>query len=426
MTTHSSFDQCSTHHSYMGKARHPAVRALVAASAVVGALSTGMSAAQADNTQWVPLLDARLRYENVDQDGFAREANAVTARLRAGLQFTSGDVSILAEGEGTLALQEHYNSSTNGKTGYPVVADPENAELNRLQIQYTGIDKTTVTLGRQRINIDDQRFVGSVGWRQNEQTFDAIRIESAALGPLKADVTYSWTDRTIFGYDSAIQSISGGNVFATLSADLSTINVEGFAFLVDQDETGRRQFSSQTYGLRTSGKFEVSADANLALAASYARQTDWQDNPNNYAADYWLVDATLTLGKIGLNAAYEILGADKGAAATSFQTPLATLHKFQGWADKFLTTPANGIRDLNGGATYALGTLGVLGPVKLVGAYHQFRSDIGSTDYGDEWDAQIAAKPRPDTTIIAKFATYNADALSTDTRKFWVEIDYAL
>ena len=42
---------------------------------------------------------------------------------------------------------------------------------------------------------------------------------------------------------------------------------------------------------------------------------------------------------------YEVLGADDGAALTSFQTPLATLHKFQGWADKFLTTPPNGIRE---------------------------------------------------------------------------------
>ena len=56
--------------------------------------------------------------------------------------------------------------------------------------------------------------------------------------------------------------------------------------------------------------------------------------------------------KILLNVKSE--GADKGAPFTSFQTLLATLHKFQGWADKFLTTPPNGIRDLYGSAGYTL------------------------------------------------------------------------
>ncbi len=391
---------------------------------ILAVIQTPVQAAEAPH--WAPLLDARLRYETVDLAGFGKDAESVTARLRAGLQFTNGDVSILGEAEGTLALSEHYNSTTNGKATYPVVADPENAELNRLQIQYTGIADTTFTLGRQRINIDDQRFVGSVGWRQNEQTFDAIRVESTALGPLKADVTYSWSDRTIFGFDSPIQSISGSNVFATVSADVSKITLTGFAFLVDQDEAGRRQFSSQTYGMRTSGKFALTPDTTLALAASYATQADWKDNPNSYEADYWLADATLSLGRVDLNAAYEVLGADTGAANTSFQTPLATLHKFQGWADKFLTTPANGVRDLQGGASYALGKIGLLGPVKLIGAYHQFDSDIGSSNYGHEWDAQIVMKPRPDMTIIAKFADYNADTFATDTQKIWIEVGYSL
>ena len=421
-------------HLHEGRKRqhlpYPAHRKLVSLILRCGAILVpaviAASPAQATDAKWTPLLDARLRYENVDQDGFAHDANAVTARLRAGLQFTNRDISILAEGEGTLALQEHYNSTTNGKTTYPVVADPENGEINRLQIQYTGIDKTSITLGRQRINIGDQRFVGSVGWRQNEQTFDAIRVESAALGPFKLDATYSWADHTIFGYDSAIQSISGSNLFTTVSTNLGIVDLQGFAFLVDQDETGRHQFSSQTYGARASTKFDIAKDTYLDLSASYARQSDWKSNPNSYVADYWMARAGLTYGKFGINSAYEILGADSGAANTSFQTPLATLHKFQGWADKFLTTPANGIRDLNAGASYAPGTLGILGPVKLMGAYHQFKSDIGSSHYGNEWDAQIEMRPRSDMTIIVKYANYNADTFSMDTQKIWIEVDYSL
>lgn len=384
------------------------------------------SAGHADEIKWKPILDARVRYESVDQTGFTKDADALTARLRAGIEASFSDFAILVEGEGTLPIVEHYNSTTNGKAAYPVVPDPENAELNRLQVQYTGFTDTTVTVGRQRINIGDQRFVGSVGWRQNEQTFDAVRVESKALGPLTADVTYSWSDRTIFGYDSPIKSIRGDNFFATLGGSIGMLKLDGFAFLVDQNEPTRLQFSSQTYGLRAATEVELAANTKLALTASYARQSDWKNNPNSYKADYWLADAELTFGKASINANYEILGADTGAASTSFQTPLATLHKFQGWADKFLTTPANGIRDLNGGASYALGKISILGPVKVAGAYHDFRSDIGSAKYGHEWDAMLVMKPRSDFTVIAKFADYNADTFATDTQKIWIEFDYSL
>jgi len=390
-------------------------------------LFTGSAtAAQAADAQWKPIADFRLRYETVDQDGLPNDAQAVTARLRAGLEFTNGDFSFLAEGEGTLPLDENYNSTTNGKTSYPLVADPKNAELNRLQVQYTGIESTTVTVGRQRINIDDQRFVGSVGWRQNEQTFDAVRVESTAIGPLKADVTYAWADRTIFGEQSAIQSIPGSNVFATLATTFDTVTVEGFAYLIDQDQASRRQFSSQTYGARAEGKFPLAQSLALDLTASYARQSDWKDNPNSYDADYWLGEIKVTYDKLILTGACEILGADNGAASTSFQTPLATGHKFQGWADKFLTTPANGIRDLNGSVGYALGSFDIVGPVSLLGAYHQFDSDRASLDYGHEWDAQVVMKLRPDLSLTAKYASYSADKFATDTDKLWVEVDYSL
>jgi len=379
-----------------------------------------------DGVKWSPIVDLRLRYENVDQSGLADEADALTARLRAGLQATADDVSFLAEGEGTLPLLEHYNSSTNGKTNYPLVADPKNAELNRLQVQYTGLEKTSITVGRQRINIDDQRFVGSVGWRQNEQTFDAIRVESTALGPLVLDVTYAWTDRTIFGEESSIQSIPGSNIFATLGTSFGPVTVKGFTYLIDQDQFGRRQLSSKTFGIRAEGKHPLGENVALAFDASYARQSDWKDNPNTYDADYWLIDATLTIDKLALTGAYEILGADNGAPNTSFQTPLATGHKFQGWADKFLTTPANGVRDLNGTVEYALGKFDIVGPVKLAAVYHQFDSDRGSLDYGHEWDAQITMKPRPDLTFIAKYARYTAETFATDTDKLWVEFDYSL
>jgi len=138
-----------------------------------------------------PILAARLRYEWVDQANLPNDADAVTFRIRGGAELKAGDFSFLAEGEGTAALADHYNDTLpkNGVEPYPTVADPENLELNRLQVAYLH-KGTGVTLGRQRIVLDNARFVGNVGWRQNEQTFDAVRGQ-AKIGPVSLDATYS-------------------------------------------------------------------------------------------------------------------------------------------------------------------------------------------------------------------------------------------
>jgi Alginate export len=385
---------------------------------------------QAEAVKVKPLIDARLRYEGVEQDLIARDASAVLARVRAGFEAKSGAFALLVEGEGLLAISEKYNSGVNRKTAFPIVADPENIELNRAQLQFTGLPKTLVTVGRQRINLDDQRFVGSVGWRANEQTFDAARIEWSGIKNLKADVTYAWSDRTIWGVDgfgARQQAVSGDNVFANLSYKHKLGTLTGFAYLVDQDEAAISGFrmSSQTFGARFAGAAPLSKMAKLTYAASYARQSDHHRNPNNYSADYWLGELGLEAKGFKLLGGYERLGADTGAALTSFQTPLATLHKFNGWADKFLVTPPNGLRDIYGTLGYAKPKVGPFDSMGITASYHDFKSDRLSQHYGDEIDAQIVAKLKR-YTFTLKYADYNARAFATDTRKFWASIEWAL
>jgi hypothetical protein len=55
-------------------------------------------------------------------------------------------------------------------------------------------------LGRQKIIFDNARFVGDVGWRQNDQTFDAI---SYSNGKLVKDLTVT------LDYVSKINPITG-------------------------------------------------------------------------------------------------------------------------------------------------------------------------------------------------------------------------
>jgi hypothetical protein len=391
--------------------------------------AVAVAAAPAQAQQVKPLADFRLRWEDVDQDGFGKDADALTLRGRAGMELTSGDWSLIAEGEGTAALGEQYDSGLNGKTGYPIVADPENIELNRLQLQYRGLKKALITVGRQRINIEDQRFVGSAGWRQNEQTFDAVRFEYGDAKGLKADLAYSWSVRTIWGIDgrdARQQAIGGNNVFATVSHPTPVGTLSGFAFVVDQYEAQVQGFrlSSHTYGVRLAGSRQIARSARVNYALSYATQSDHHRNPNDYRADYWLADLGLEWGSAKLGLGHERLGADEGAPLTSFQTPLATLHKFQGWADKFLTTPPNGIRDWYASAGYGWKKAAGLDSITATLVYHRFNSDRLDLHYGSEWDAMISAR-KGRWTATAKLAAYDADDFATDTRKLWFQLECA-
>jgi hypothetical protein len=379
-----------------------------------------------------PILDARLRYEHVDQLPLARDADAVTARIRAGFEAKTGAFAFLAEAEGTLAIGGNYNSGVNGRTAFPIVPDPETVELNRLQLQYRGLPKTIVTVGRQRINLDDQRFVGSVGWRDNEQTFDAARIEWSGVKNLKADVTYAWADRTIWGVDGGnrfgaakYQSIGGDNVFANLSLKTRVGTLTGFTYLVDQDERLVLANSSATYGGRFAGSTPISPALKLTYLASYAHQTDYARNSNRYAANYYAGELGLGINAFSIGGGAEVLGADRGLALTSFQTPLATLHKFNGWADKFLVTPPDGLKDIYGSLGYAWKKPGPFDAITVAAIYHRFSSDRNDRRYGDEVDVSASAKVKR-YTFLLKYAGYQAHGFATDTSKFWASIEWAI
>ncbi|MDF7776368.1 alginate export family protein [Sphingomonas sp. AOB5] len=397
--------------------------------AILAALLSS-SAACAQDVTVKPTLDARLRYEHVDQDGIALPADALTLRLRPGVEAKSGGWSVLVEGEATLAIVEDYNSGTNGRSGYPLVVDPANLELNRAHIRYTGADGLGVTLGRQRIELADQRFVGSAPFRQNEQTFDAVRFQWGKPLGFSADLTYSWNNLTVNGRDGTgarQQAVGGDNVFALLGYAAKPGKLTAFAYLVDQDEAAVQGYrlSSQTYGLRFAGTTPVAPGVTLGYTASVARQSDWHRNPNNYAATYWLGEATLATKGLTLTGGYEVLGASNGAAFTSVQTPLASFFKWQGWTGKFNPTPPNGLRDAYAGAGYGWKKVGPFDAITLSAAYHDFTSDRLSLHYGSEIDMSASLK-RGHYTLTARYGRYRADAFATDTDKFWLQFDWTL
>ena len=386
-----------------------------------GALATAFSAIK-------PIFDARLRTEDVDQEGIANDANAIT--LRAHLGFETGkawNTSLLVEGEAVVPFETDYRPDPlmPEKVSYPVVADPESYEFNRFQLVNTSIPGTTLTLGRQRILLDDQRFVGNVGWRQNEQTFDALRIVNKSVKNLVLDVAYLNRVNRVFGHDSPQGTYEGDSALLNASYQTKIGKVTGFGYLLQFDDIvgvpAAVRDSTSTYGLRFAGDTQA-GKVKISYLASWATQSDAGDNPLSFELDYEAAELSATYQQFGLGVGIEIL---EGNGVKGFTTPLATLHKFQGWADKFLTTPANGIEDSYVNALVNLKAVGGLETLGLVLGYHDYEAEHASADYGSEVNVSLAAKLKQ-LSVMLKYADYHEGsfAAARDTGKYWLQAEF--
>ena len=368
------------------------------------------------------LANLRLRAEGASFDNGTDNAEALTYRARIGFETGAfAGTKLLVEFDHVEDLVGEFNDTLNGNTSRAVIADPNVTELNRLQLSNTSIPDTTVTIGRQRIILDDSRFVGNVGWRQNEQTFDAIRVANKSIENVTIDVSYLDQVNRIFGdeaasgrFDSESYIVNAGYKLPIEGAD---VKLSGFGYFLDLNDAG---LSSDTIGGRLTAK-----KGPISLAASYATQSDAGDNAVDYSADYYFVEGKYKKGGFSASAGYEVLGADDDSDGR-FTTPLATLHKFNGFADVFLATPTNGLEDLYIRADYKTGAVGPLPFVNMWVRYHDFSSNEGSVDLGSEIDAVVATKLSKKLGLLFKFADYSQGDEGTpfDRSRYSVQLDY--
>lgn len=369
----------------------------------------------------------RYRYEQVDQDSAIltdETANASTLRLR--LNYRTGQWSgwsAFAEYDHVFhVLLDDFDSgggtSPSNSGEYPVVADPSGSDLNQLYFDYSANDNWKLRFGRQRILLDNQRFVGGVGWRQNEQTYDAFTLNTKVI--LRTALSYSYLNqvRRIFGQTVAAgkAALDGHLLNAKISIN-DNLSITPYYYLLDYKDASSFVNSTGTFGVRLAGNIKA-GDGKVTLLGEFATQSDIGDNPNSYDADYGHVSALWALdNRLSLGIAFESLGADSGAA-TAFRTPLATGHAFNGWADKFLGTPAGGLEDMYFTVKYKAGKW------NLTGVYHDFSSETDSDDYGDEFDLSAGRKLGARYGLLFKGAFFSADSSSpisaTDTNKFWI------
>ncbi len=368
----------------------------------LGTLATPSYASDLDTAlvEGTPSLEMRLRYESVDNTT-NKDASAATLRTRLGYA-TREYHGLMAYGEfedvRIIGGLDDYAPVTDG---YATVADPEITQLNQAFLGYNGLPQTQIKLGRQRLILDNARFVGNVGWRQNEQTFDAVSLINKSLKG--TTITYAYLDK-VNGILTTFDADVSDHLLNVKYDGIETLTLTAYAYLLEDDDSGAK---NDTYGLSTKGKADLGEMGKLHYSAEFATQST-----DNNDASYLFLEAAMTTKAITAKVGYEVLGSDGGAYG--FQTPLATKHAFNGWADKFLATPATGLRDL------MLTLSGKLGGTKLVAVYHDFSADEGDAQYGSEIDLLAAKKFGKRYLAGLKYSSYSADSYSTDTNKLWV------
>ncbi len=371
----------------------------------------------------VPTADIRARYEYGDQDG-RNTSHAGTLRARLGL--ITGEFSgfqAFAEYEGTLAVdRDSYQAASVHGLGQnkTIIADPESHELNQLWISYRGIEAASLKAGRQGINLDNQRYVGTVAWRQNMQTLDAATLRLTPSDSLAASYTYVNKVNRIFGSQSkanpAQDDFEGNTHLVHLSApDLAIGDVSLFAYLMDLGNAAGDADSNNSFGVVSAGPLPWE---NFKYHAEYGFQTDAFDNPLDYRAHYVHGALDAAVGESSsLGAGYEYLGSDNGVG---YKFPLGTNHKFNGFADKFLATPPDGLQDI-----YLVAGTKLPGDFGCKLFYHKFYNDDGSSNYGNEVDFVVTKDLGGGFSFLGKYAYYWAeDTPFTDTNRFSVEVDY--
>lgn len=380
------------------------------------------TAAHAETQPVTPYADIRYRLELVDQDGLAEQAAASTLRVKAGVRTAEWHgFSAVVEGEAIVVVGEtSYNDTVNGKTAYPVVADPSDVLLNQAYLRWRPMAELEMAGGRQAVNLDNQRWIGSVGWRQNDQTLDAVRVTARPAKGASVDYFYAWRVNRVFGPDSPQgiwrdTEIHGVRAAYTIK-NVGTLSAYGYWLDVPSSPAS----SNRTLGVRMAGELPVGGKASILYSAEYARQHDHGANPRSFGLDYWLFEPGVKAGPVTLKAGYERL---EGNGTVGLQTPLATLHAFNGWADKFLTTPASGLRDVYLDAGYKVPGKGPLAGLVLRAAWHDYGSTTGGIAYGQEWNALASYPLGKRFTLTAKLARYDADAFATDTTKLWFQIE---
>ncbi len=342
-------------------------------------------------TEGTPSLQVRPRFEVVQQQGKA-EAQAATVRTLLGYSTkpVAGLGATVQFIDVAVADADHYNVPVlDVHSNRANILDPRAANVNQAYVSYEGLPDTRLVGGRQIIKLDDERFVGNVDFRQNMQTFDGVSAVNKSLPDVRLFGAYLFGLKDILNQQVAQRTFlaeANWSKFKQLQADAFGYwyGNEAAEYDVVPGAAGcyegptAQSCNSVTYGGRLHGRIGLPAQLKLDYVGEYARQSAYDGGNAAIDAVYGHGGGKLHWKDYYIGGDYMVMGSNDGRYG--FQTPLATKHAFNGWAELFLTTPKEGLRS-------SYGTIGgMLFGSNLLARYYLFRSDFQDRDLGHEWD----------------------------------------
>ncbi len=371
-------------------------------------------------------LSLRPRYEIVKQPG-KKEAHAFTLRTLLGYETASYEhLRVLLQLINVASFVNDYNSLLNHKTQYPVIPDAAATNVNQAYLSYSGLPATTMRAGRQIIVLNNGRFVGNVDFRQNMQTFDAVSLANHSLRHLTLYAAYSWRIKDILNalIPARVTLLNASYLFAPKSvASVYSYTYENRAHTVIPGAAGcdvpggPAVCNSETAGIRVAGQAPITPGLRILYDADYAHQSPAGGGSALIHASYYHAGGGLGIGPAFVRVDEEAMGSN-GAGTYGFQTPLATKHLFNGWAEVFLVTPPTGLR-----SSYVTVGGKLLG-TQLMARYYRFQAYHTSERYGHEWDLSAIYPFRPGLVAGVQYADYRADHYAVNTRAAWVFVSY--
>ena len=399
-----------------------------------------------------PMTSFRLRYEHVDQDGLT-EANGLTLRSLIGWQTSPlHDVSLAAQLINVTQLQDNFNdgvpyhgpiyaySNQPGKTAYAKIVDPDYTDVNQLYLDINAIDKTRIRLGRQQVNLDNVRFIGDIGFRQLMQVFDGVSMLNKSATDTEIYLAHFESVRQI---NTALRT-DGALEIANIKYRFSpTESVTAYGYFSSFDNLGygkawfgtgndNSDQSNQVLGLRLDGAHKLNEDWKLLYTAEYAKQQDYSGGDSRIDAHYYKLGAGAGYGNFSLRADQELLSSNNSKYA--FQTPFGTNHLFQGWVDKFLSTPKEGVQDTFITATYKFSDFAFFVDYHWLNSDKNFKQIGGGNgdQYGTEWNAAATYNYSKNILTKVEYGKYSErdQYIATasrirDTEKIWLTVMYS-
>ena len=354
----------------------------------------------------------RYRAEVVDEDVDNRKT-AYASTLKSRLQYTTKkwqDFQVQIEVDDVSYIGNvNYNNGRNGKNDYSSVLDYNGAEINQAWLSYSGIKKTLIKQGRQTIKLGNRRYISALGWRQNNHSFNATLIQNKSL----SDTTFFYANiKDIYHGITDSRISTSSNLYQVSNKSSKFIQTTAYNYKIGG--------FNNTKGFVVSGA-SIFSDATFFYEIEIATQEANENSSDNYEANYRKYIIGITGASMTAKVGMEILGGDS-ENDRAFYTPLGLNHAFNGWADKFVRTPATGLND----SFIEIKTS--VSDYKLTFAYHQFKSDEATllSDYGNEIDVSVAKNITPKVNLLIKYAGYFANDFSQDTNKAWLQFSVNL